>query len=486
MKISTLTSKVISLSLVQGTLLIVNIVSGMIFSRVLTVQDYGTYLQTFLAYEFAASFLTFGIPTALYYLLTMESIEKKQVVINSIFILFIGGLFFSLFLYLGGAELLSDRFNNPVLSNTLRWMIFYPIYTFPLLICSSVWVSQNKTLLNASYNLVTGFIATISLIVSVLVSRDYVLPTLVKITLPLLFLPFAIFFIFKSLPGGWAIPGIDRMVKIISFSTPLGIASILGGLATQFSSLIVSSLTTPEQFAIYINGAKEVPFIGIITGSISLVVLTEMANEIKTNRIKEALDLFRKAATLSASFLFPMMVFLLVFSESFIEILYSRKYTESVFPFRIYLLMIPVRIIYYGSAFLAFGETKAILVRSLVDLAFIIFLTYLFVSFFGVNGAALGLLFTLYFWSVPFNLIFLRKLFDCDFSKLIPVKKLSKIILISSISVIIPYLFVFTNFSTPLKFAFSLITFLLIYTIISFKYNYEFKIQIYKLGSKYS
>ena len=63
------TSKVLALSSAQLVTTVVSVVSGVIFARYLSVLDYATYLQTFLAYDFVVPILTLGLPSALYYFL---------------------------------------------------------------------------------------------------------------------------------------------------------------------------------------------------------------------------------------------------------------------------------------------------------------------------------------------------------------------------------------------------------------------------------
>lgn len=469
------TSKVFSLSLAQSVLMVVNLVAGIVFARTLSVEDYGTYLQTFLAYDFAVPILTMGLPSALYYFLPGEAERKKGIVLDNLLLLFFAGLIFSLFLFLGGTELLTKRFNNPNLSYTLRWMIFYPLYTFPILINSAVWVIQDKVNLNAKYNVFTGIILAAALIVAALLTHSYEAPTLVRIVLPLAYFPFVLYLIFKYVPGRWDMPNLLSMWKMAKFSIPLGLASVFGTLSIQLAGIIVSFLTTPDEYAVYANGAKEVPFISIITGSISVVIMADMAKDIKNGRLETALKLFRKAASISASFLFPIMFFLMTFSESFIDILYSNKYSGSVIPFRIYLLVIPVRIAYYGSAFIALGRTKTILYRSFIDLLLTFLLCYFFVKLFGAYGAALGLILTLYIWTIPFNLMSLSKSFKTKIMYMLPFRKLFRILLISFFAAIVSSSLFFLNLSSIVEFLFGIIFYWIVYILLAIKYIDDFK-----------
>lgn len=468
-------SKVISLSLTQGVLLVVHVVSGMVFARALTVADYGTYLQTFLAYDFAVPILTLGLPSALYYFLPGAKERKKGLVLDNLLLLFFAGVIFSLFLLFGGTELLAKRFNNPDLSKTLHWMIFYPLYTFPVLINSAVWVTQEKVNLNAKYNVSTGLILTIALIVATLVTRSYELPTLVRITIPLVFLPISIYLIFRSVPGKWDAPSLSSMWNMAKFAIPLGLASVLGTITVQLGNVVVSSLTTPEDFAIYANGAKEVPFIGIITGSIGLVIMADMAKYVKEDQLSKALELFRKAAKISASFLIPIMVFLFIFSESFITILYSSKYHDSVIPFRIYLFILPVRIVYYGHAFIALGKTKAVLLRSFVELIITAVLAYILTKSIGYVGAAVATVLMYYIWAIPYNLNYLGRQFKCKATYVIPFKQIGFISTLSVIAGITSFPALFISDNPFLTLALGFIIFATVYFYISIKFLPEFR-----------
>jgi len=468
-------SKVISLSLAKGVLMVVNVVAGMVLARVLTKADYGTYLQTFLAYNFALPILTMGLPEALYYFLPGEKDRKKQLVLENLLLLFGAGLIFSLFLTFGGAEILAQQFNNPDLVKTLKWMTFYPLYTFPVLAGSAIWVTQDKVKLNAIFNVVKGLAVTGSVIIAALITKTYAVPTFSKIIVPALFLPGAIYLMFKYVPGNWHKPSITSVRRIAKFSIPLGLATVLGTLTRQLANVIVSVLTSPEDFAIYSNGAREVPLIGIITGSIGVVIMADMAKNIKKGEINKALEIFRKAATISASFLLPIMIFLLIFADSFITVLYSNKYEASILPFRIYLFILPIRIVYYGVAFIALGKTKAVLFRSAIELVITAVLAYFLTKQFGYVGAAIATISMYYIWAIPYNIKYLGKQFNCKSNNIIPFKHIGKILLISIIAGIIslPVLLVIENSLIEIIIGFFI--FGIVYVPTALKYIPEFR-----------
>ncbi len=94
----------------------------------------------------------------------------------------------------------------------------------------------------------------------------------------------------------------------------------------------------------------------------------------------------------------------MVVAEPFIFTLYSDKYEASVYPFRGYLCVIPVRTVQWGSVLMALGMTKEVLYRSIVGLVFDAVLSVILVTWLGATGAAWATVATLFGWSVPFSL----------------------------------------------------------------------------------
>ena len=474
------TSKVVALSLAQLVTTVVTVVSGMVFTRYLSIADYATYLQTFLAYDFVSPLLTLGLPSALFYFLPRAEERQKGLVIDNMLLLFICGLIFSLFLILGGTELLAQRFKNPKLNETLRWMIFFPLYTFPVVL-GAILVVKDKVRLNAIYNIITG-----AVILAAITTQHYEVPILVRIFLPLLFFPIILYLSFKYVPGQWEGPSISSMVRMLKFAIPLGFAAILGSLTMQLANVIVSSLCNPEEFAIYTMGAREVPLVGIITGSISIVIMSEMSLACKKGNKQVALELFRKSSILSACFLLPVMCFLLIYAKEFIIIMLSDKYVESVLPFQIYLFFLPVRIVNYGAAFIALGKSKSVLYRSFWSLIITGILCVLFIYLWGAIGAALATIITSYLFAVPYNLYSLGKSFECSPLYVIPFKRIGVIFIVSFIALLFSSIFLFfDNLTFLTRFILGGIFFFGVYIGIAYVFIPEFKEVVYLLRRRY-
>lgn len=425
------TSKVLALSLGETLTVLVGIVSGMVAARVLTMHDYATMRQTMLAYQFAAPLLTLALPLALYYFLPRSDEKKRRVLIGNLALLFLMGGVFSLFLLAGGNKLLAWRFSNPDLEKTLFWMIPYPLFTLPAALLGAVLVVQGKVNSLTIYNIVSRLLLTVSIIVACILTKSYSGPIWAQVIFAMAALPVVLWLAFSSVPGKFQWPEIASMKSMIKYSVPMGLATMLGTITLQLDKIIVSSMCTPEEFAVYSNGAIEIPLIGVVTGSIATVILADMAISCRDGEFGNALALFRKAAVHSGLVLLPAMVFLMVFAEDFIVILFSDRYLESVTPFRIYLLVLPIRIVFYGSALMALGMTKVILWRSIGELFLNACLSVVLVYYVGYLGAAIATLLTLYLWSAPFSIKIIARGFCCKKYGVLPFKELFQVLLVA-------------------------------------------------------
>ena len=407
----------------------------MVAARLLSKHDYATMRQTLLAYSFVAPLLMLGLPDALYYFLPREKKRKRGVLSENLILLLLMAMVFSIFLFAGGYKLLALRFNNPDLANTLKWMIPYPLYVMPAGVIGAVLLTQNKTFTLIKYNVISSILLTSLTIAGILITRDFTGPLMVQIYFPLLLLPVVLLLCFHHVPGKISKPDLKSMKEMVKFAVPLGLAGMLGTIMLETNKIVVSAMCTPEEFANYVNGAIEIPLISIITISISSVILIDMTRYVNEGEKAKALELFKKAAIKAAVIILPVMIFLLAVGKSFIVTLYSEKYLESIIPFYIYLFILPIRVVIYGSALMALGQSKVILFRSIFDLAVNTLLSIILVHFWGYLGAAIATILTLYFWTVPYNLYKIGKGFGVGALKTLPFKKMGFVLLISVIPV---------------------------------------------------
>ena len=431
---SSRTSKVIALSFGQGLTTVVALVSGMVIARVLSQTELATYRQTMLAYDVATPLLSLGIASGIYYFLPTEKTRMRGVVVDGLVMMVCMGLLYAIFIALGGNHFLAKRFSNPAIVNTLVYLVPLPIIMLPAGLMASVMVVQNQVNKLTVYNVLTNLLMASSVIVACLIWKTPESMILIRVGVSIVIGLIAIILMLQAVPKDDWRPRWSNMKTMVAFSIPLVIAGALGTISLQLDKLIVSTMCSPEDFAVYSNGAIEIPMIGIITGSIMSVILPDLRRMVSAEDNSAALALFRRAGEKSAVFLIPTMMFLMVSAEPFILTLFSSKYSGSVLPFRLYLLIIPMRIVTFGAFMTALGLNKIILYRTCVGLTANAIFSIILVHLIGYNGAILGTIFSLYLIEGAWCVFAIARSLGCRWWQVIPFGRIALLFYVSAIA----------------------------------------------------
>jgi O-antigen/teichoic acid export membrane protein len=237
----------------------------------------------------------------------------------------------------------------------------------------------------------------------------------------------ALFLMFRACPSGPWRPTWSSMTAQIAFAVPLGLASLVGSVSLSLDQVLVSARCSPEVFSVYSVGAMEIPLIGMITGAITSVVMVDYARYYRENHIGGIVSLIHRAMTKSAMILLPMMVFLLCVAPDLVCFLFGEKYRDSSIPFRVYLLLLPVRTITFGAVLQATGGSKHILVSAVLMLAANAVLGWLAIGWIGPVGAAAASVFATYLVCVPYLMSAIRSTLHVSFRELFPWLELLKL-----------------------------------------------------------
>lgn len=425
--------------LASGTFLTtcVGLASMAVLARVLSMRDYATYKQTMLAYAFAAPLLMLGLPKALYYFLPGEKHRARAILVENLLLLSAMGAVFSLFILLGGNKLLAWRFRNPNLAKTLLILAPYPLFMLPASALGACLMARDRVKQVAVFNVVSRVVMLAAVITGCLVWRT---PSAALIGTVLgaaiVFLP-ALRLMLASCREGSTRPKTSGMWSQLKYSVPLGVAGMIGAMRLNLDKLLVSSLCPPESFAVYVNGAVQIPLIGVVTGSVTAVLLPDMARAYREGDYAGVLAPWRRAATKCAMIILPVMVFLLVNAPAVIRTLFSAKYAESAVPFRVYLSLLPIRIATFGAVLLSTGRSGLMLLAQGTALMINLLLSLWLIGLLGYVGAAIGTVAATYAWSVPFHLICIKRVVHVPIHKLFFYLDIAKVLLAAAISSVV-------------------------------------------------
>ncbi len=419
--------KAIILASGQSLTTLVGLVSAVVLTRLFTQDDYATYRQTLLAYTFAAPFVILGLDRALFYFLPNEKRRTRGVLVENLLLLAVGGLGLTLFLLAGGNHLLAGRFNNPALVTALLLLAPYPLFMVPTTTLSACLLARDRTAQVAAYNVSSRLIMLLAVVLPCLFFPQPTVAIVGMVAGAGIAAMIAMTLMFRACDSGDWRPTFGGMRSQIAFSVPLGLSTLVGTVSRGLDQVFVAAMCPAATFAVFVNGAMEIPLVGIITGSVTSVLIVDYAKLYKEGRLDEIVRLIHRAMVKCALILIPVMAFLLCMAPELMRLLFGARYEGSAVPFRIYLLLLPIRTLTFGAIFMATGNSRYILGQAIIPLVGKLLLTSYAISYFGPSGAAMTTVLIAYCATIPYSLVYLCRILNERALRLFPWISLLKI-----------------------------------------------------------
>lgn len=460
------------------------IISAAILSRYFSKTEYGTYKQILYVYSTLLIVFSAGLPRVFSYFLPRYSLDEGKSIVKKINrFLFLAGLIFSIFLY-SFSDIISGILRNPELSYGLKIFSPIPMLLLPTLGIEGIFSTYKKTIYIAIYNTLTRILMLVFIITPVIVFKgNYI--TAIYGWLIVSCITFIIAYYFKKIPFKECILKETTLSyrEIFTYSLPLVSASIWGIASNSASQFYISRFFGTEVFAEFSNGFTELPFVGMITASASAVLMPMFSKVFhENNGLEDLIQTWKSTLYKSATILYPILIFFILFANEIMVLLYSQKYEVSGIYFRINMLLNFFNIILFAPLFLSMGKTRIYMLVHMV-LAFTIWITdYILILLFNspiviaYNSTFLNIVKIVYFMYLAARLLNIRFLY------FFPIKSLLIIffhgVLIAFISIIIQT-FVLSSLSVFYQILISgFIYFLLIFSTGKyFKINY---VDVYK------
>lgn len=407
----------------------VGLLSAVVLARLFSKEDYATYRQSLMVYTVAAPFLTLGLPQAIYYFMPNHPERKRNILANNISVLAVSGALFTLFLLCGGSEYLARQFNNPDLAGTLRVIAWYPLFLLPVSGLGACLLVNNRAKQVAVYNIGSRLVMLVTVLLPVFIWRTSFAGVVGFVMAAVVVMAPALWLMSRAADTGVFKPDRRGVLDQLKFAVPLGLAGTIGQLSINLDKILISKYYDPETFAVYINGAMEIPLIAMITGSATAVLLPDMTRYIGAANYNEALQLWKRAAVKCALVIYPVMGFLLVMAPDVMVFLYGPKYIESAAPFRLYLLLLPVRVAFFSAIFISSGKSKLVLIMSAVALVLKIPVSLIMFKYAGYLGPIIATLLVVYFWGKLFDAYWATRLLRTTYRKIFPYQQIGRVLL---------------------------------------------------------
>jgi O-antigen/teichoic acid export membrane protein len=369
---------------------------NMYLSRYLDQAAYGTFQQTWFLTQMTIEIALLGFPIGiLYFVPKLTAPERKGLLVRSLLFLTGIGAFLTLLLF-GAAPFVAHAFRNPDLRDTLRIFCLYALFMVPGIPMDAFLIAQNRHrllgLLTLAHSLL--FVAAVFLPAAFGLAVSAILWALVGHGVLRAGLVLA-----GAASSVRGVPTIHRpgtLKQFVTYSLPVALNDLLRVVGRWLDKNIVSAFFSPEVFAIYANGAVEVPFVGVLASAVSSVVIPEFSRLSEEGKREELIALWHRAILKAGMILLPLFVFLMVLAVPFLVFLFSEAYAASAGPFRVYLLLLPLRSATYTPILLALGRSRLVALGALADVILNLSISILLIRWFSYLGPAIGTVITTY------------------------------------------------------------------------------------------
>ncbi|HHX31533.1 MAG TPA: polysaccharide biosynthesis protein [Bacteroidales bacterium] len=423
------TSKVITMG--------ISMVSAMLLSRFRSLEEYGTYSQILMVVNLMTSLIMLGLPNSINYFLARAETDKERekflsvyYTLSTILSIVVG------FILLCSTSLLVRYFDNKLLYNFMYVLAVYPWTKVIMSSIENVLIVYKKTSWVMIYRIANSFSLLFIIFLVQLCNWNFQIYMLLFVLVEAIF-AISVYIIVHHLTIELKFTIDKSLIKnVLSFSIPIGLASVVGTLNIELDKLMISRFLDTEKLAIYTNASKEMP-VTIIVTSLTAVLLPQLTRLLKNGENNKAINLWGNATFLSYLAICYLATGFFTFAPDVMTFLYSEKYLSGVSVFRVYNIVLLLRCTYFGMILNAKGKTKFIFYSSIISLGLNVILNYVLYNILGFIGPAIATFLSQLIINL-IQLIYTAKIMRISFTKILPWRALG---LITSINALLGLVF---------------------------------------------
>lgn len=205
--------------------------------------------------------------------------------------------------------------------------------------------------------------------------------------------------------------------EFVRFGSPLVLSTLLSSSSRYIDGFIITSQFSPDDFAIFQYGARELPLAMLLCNSLSMAMLPRFAKK----EIASPLAEFRSEVFRLNWLLFPVSIVLLMLSHWFYPIVFSQQFKESATIFNIYLLLIISRLLFPQTLLIAKKMNRVIVQASFFEIIINVGMSIWLAQIMGIMGVAYATVIA-YLFEKAFLVIACKKRLKISLSQYLPLK----------------------------------------------------------------
>lgn len=192
----------------------------------------------------------------------------------------------------------------------------------------------------------------------------------------------------RSAPGNQSAKMIDR--QVLAYAGGMALLSLSGVGAAEIDRFIIGRFLDDAAFILYDVGARKLPFVTILTASVTSAIVAGYASKVSHGDFGQALAKIKKSTTALIRLLLPSIVFLAIAATPFVSFIFGDDYAGSGPVFALYLVALLSNLFFPQSLVLATGRVRVNVVGAMGELALNVALSLLLVHKYGIVGVALA------------------------------------------------------------------------------------------------
>jgi O-antigen/teichoic acid export membrane protein len=361
----------------------------------------GSFRQVVMVGTFLSMLATFGIPDSVYYFLPPVSGAERRRRLTQILTLAVASGLLASGVMLFGSGPIGGFTKTPLGARTVQAFALFPLIDLMRQTLSGALIACDRAVHAALIN-VGSMIARLAVIIATFAAGwplEAVLVSHVAVEVAGVSVLLLVHWRHGAL--GLVRPQAAFYREVLGYCVPLALAYAVGLLTRFLDRGLISRFFTADRFIEFDYGARQLPFIAVFTQSIATAVMPNLVAHFKKGEVRQMCELFAEGVRRSTVLLLPIFVWMLTVADDMVVILYTAKYGRAVYPFVVYLFVLPVRVALYAALLRAMGRTRPIFWIALITLAshLLVSFTLLTVggdSLLGFVGPAIGTVTSIY------------------------------------------------------------------------------------------
>lgn len=349
--------------------------TGIILTKKGFTKESISEYETFIFLTYAVSFFWLSAIINTFLAQFPKSENKKQLLFNTVLVLFIFSVISSLFI---------TGFSFFDIIHTPFWklLLLYILLTIPAYLNEYILLVAEKFKELTIYGLLSFFIHIAIILVALFINNNIWFVVYGLILIALIKFIFLLFLLKKYAEISFDLPLFKTMAIN---SLPLSISYFLSGSSEVIDTYLVKKYFTEADFAVYRFGARELPIVLILANAFSSAAIPKIAEN-----LEEGLAIIKSNATQLFSYLFPLTV-ILMFSSNYLFInFFNVQFAQSAVVFNVYLLLIISRLLFPQTILNGIGKNNFLMLSAFLETIINIISSIYFLKIYGIIGIAVG------------------------------------------------------------------------------------------------